>query len=84
VLDDPDVVEVSALGGGGRRVELFRSPEAETDPGDAETGNAFLFLTGFFYPRFLSFSISSAAVGCWRHGVLACSVGNLQGITVVW
>ena len=51
-------------------MEHFRSPEAETDPGDAETGNAFLFLTGFFYPRFLSFSISSAAVGCWRLGVL--------------
>ena len=29
-------------------MEHFRSPEAETDPGDAESGNVFLFLTRFF------------------------------------
>ena len=62
-------------------MEHFRSPEAETDPGDAESGNVFLFLTRFFTTVSFFFLY---APRLWAAGDLECSVGNFQGITVVW
>ena len=65
-------------------MEHFRSPEAETDPGDAESGNVFLFITRFFYHCFFLFFFFLYAPRLWAAGDLECSVGNFQGITVVW